>query len=367
MAEQDVDRNAKATPYKLQKARERGQVAKSTDTVGVVVLAVAVTYAHWQGFDSVLAQVQFDGSLLTHALQQRDFSSSVFWYLASQMTMQALQLMAPLFGALLVAAILANVLQTGPVLSVEPLKADFDRINPASGLKRMFSMRTLFDGARASLKLTVLVLVASGVFRDQSTHEFLALASLSGRGFLHELVTGVTALCFKMVMALLILAMLDLLYTRYEFAKKMRMSQKELKDEHKNREGDPRIKARLRDLRREWLKRSQAIRKTSGADVVITNPTHIAVALRYEHGRMASPLIVAKGSGSLAQAMRDMAARHRIPVVRNPTLARRLFKELPVDQFVPPELYAQVARIIVWVFAMREQTRQRAADAGGTA
>jgi flagellar biosynthetic protein FlhB len=132
------------------------------------------------------------------------------------------------------------------------------------------------------------------------------------------------------------------------------MSRKEVRDEHKEREGDPRIRARLRELRREALRRSMAARRTASADVLLTNPTHYAVALRYVHGEMQSPQLVAKGAGSLAASMREIAARHRVPVVQNPPLARELYRSLEVDHHVPPALYAQVARILVWVFAMRE-------------
>jgi flagellar biosynthetic protein FlhB len=151
------------------------------------------------------------------------------------------------------------------------------------------------------------------------------------------------------------------MYTRYEFAKQMKMSRRELKEEIKHREGDPRIRRRLRELRLELLKRSLALRKTRNADVLITNPTHVAVALQYVHGQMEAPQLIAKGSGFMAAAMRQIAARHDIPIVQNPTLARALFHDLPVDAGVPPELYAQVARIIVWVFAMRDARRRGAA------
>jgi flagellar biosynthesis protein FlhB len=154
---------------------------------------------------------------------------------------------------------------------------------------------------------------------------------------------------------LCMIAAVDFTYSRREFNRKMRMSHRELKDEHKNREGDPRIRARLRELRREALRRSMAVRKTAGADVLLTNPTHVAVALRYIDSEMASPQMVAKGAGPMAAVMRQIAARHRIPVVQSPPLARALFHDLQVDQHVPPTHYADVARILVWVFAMRQR------------
>lgn len=357
MAEQDLDRNEAATPYKLRRARERGQVAKSADVVAAVVFAVAVVYLTWRGFGAVSSQFRFDQALIIQA-GRMDPSGASLWPVIERALRATLTLAAPFFAAVMLAAIVSNMMQTGPILSFEPVKIDFDRINPVNGLKRLFSMRVLFDTARAVIKLTLLTLVA--VLALQALKgQFYALASLSAVGYLHILLDDIASVGLKMALVLGLIALLDLMYTRHEFAKKMRMSQRELKDEVKQREGDPRIRSRLRELRREMLKRSLALRQTRNADVVITNPTHLAVALKYEHGRMASPQLLAKGAGHMAAAMREIAARHRIPVVQNPALARRIYKELPVDQSVPPELYAQVARIIVWVFAMREQRQTR--------
>lgn len=365
MAEQDLDRNEAATPYKLQKARERGQTAKSTDVVAAVVFAVAVVYLTWRGFGAVANQFRFDQAVLIHA-GRMDASGAGLWPIIERSLRAAMALCAPFFAALMLAAVVGNMMQTGPILSFDPVKMDFDRINPVNGLKKLFSMRVLFDAARALVKLALLTLVAA-LGLKALVGQFYALASLSAVGYLHVLLDDLGSVGLKMALVLGLIALLDLMYTRREFAKKMRMSQRELKDEAKHREGDPRIRARLRELRREMLKRSQALRQTRNADVLITNPTHIAVALKYEHGRMASPQLLAKGAGHMAAAMREIAARHRIPVVQNPALARRIYKELPVDHPVPPELYAQVARIIVWVFAMRKQRQPRRAAAGAAA
>lgn len=362
MAEQDLDRNEAATPYKLQRARERGQVAKSADVVSATVFFAAVVYLTWRGFGVAAEQFRFDQALLIHA-SRLDASGAGLWPTIERALRAALMLLGPFFAVAMVAAIIGNMMQTGPVFSFEPVKMDFNRINPVQGLKRIFSMRVLFDALRAVIKLTLLTLVA--VLGLQAlTDQFYALASLAPIGYLHTLIDDLSSVGLKMALVLGLIALLDWMYTRHEFAKKMRMSQRELKDEVKNREGDPRIRARLRELRRETLKRSQSLRQTRNADVLITNPTHVAVALKYEHGRMVSPQLLAKGVGPMAAAMREIAARHRIPVVQNPVLARRLYRELPVDHAVPPELYAQVARIIVWVFAMRDQRQGTAAAEG---
>lgn len=360
MAEQDLDRNQAATPYKLQRARERGQSAKSQDAVSALVFGVAVVYLTWRGFEAVSNQFRFDMALLIHA-GRMDASGAGLWPLIEHAIRAAFALAGPFLAAIMLAAVTGNIMQTGPILSFEPVKIDFDRINPVNGLKKIFSMRVLFDTARALIKLALLGVV-SFIGLEALTGQFYALASLSAIGYLHLLLDDLASVGLKMSLVLGLIALVDLIYSRREFAKKMQMSHRELKDEVKHREGDPRIRARMRELRREMLKRSLALHQTRNADVLITNPTHIAVALKYEHGKMVSPQLVAKGSGQVAVAMREIAARHRIPVVQNPALARRIFRELPVDRAVPPELYGQVARIIVWVFAMREQ-RQRGVPA----
>lgn len=353
MADQDLDRNETATPYKLEKAREKGQVAKSSDVVSVVVYASAIVYSLSQGWDAVRTQFLFDQMLLAQ-VGHATAGIEVLWPLVAHMLQNALVWQLPLFMALVIAAILGNVGQTGPLLSFEPLKADFDRLNPVSGFKKIWSLRALFDTARSCIKLTLLSGVVFYALMDMAPH-FFNLSHLSPLGFLRLLLEDVSSLGLKILMVLMIIALIDWAFTRREFAKKMRMSKRDIKDEAKHRDGDPRVRSRMRELRMEMRKRSQSLRQTKTADVVLTNPTHVAVALRYEHGRMESPQLVAKGAGHLAKAMREIAAKHHIPVVRSPTLARQLFKELDVQHHVPPKMFADVARIIVWVFAMRER------------
>jgi flagellar biosynthetic protein FlhB len=187
------------------------------------------------------------------------------------------------------------------------------------------------------------------------------LANLSAVGYVRTLIDDIASLGLKMALMLGVIALFDFGYTRHEFAKKMRMSHRDLKDESKHRDGDPRVRARLRELRQEMLKRSLSLQKTRNADVLLTNPTHVAVALRYERGQMESPQMLAKGSGHLAAAMRKIATKHQIPIVQSPELARKLFHDMEVDHYVPQHLYPDVARIIVWIFAMRER-RERLAE-----
>lgn len=355
MAEQELDRNHAATPYKLEKARERGQVPKSPDVVSVVVFTSAMVFLTWQGWQTWREQFLLDRALLAQAALV-EATPLALWSLVEHMVVASMTQAAPFFATLLIAAVLGNLLQSGPVLSLEPIKPDWTRINPVTGLKRIFSVRTLFNAARAVLKLVLLGIVVYLALKSLFPHLY-KVAELAPAGALRTLLDDLASVGLKIALMLGFLALLDLMYTRYEFAKQMRMSRRELKDEIKHREGDPRIRRRLRELRLELLQRSLSLRKTRQADVLITNPTHVAVALKYVHGQMEAPQLIAKGSGFMAAAMRQIAARHQIPVVQNPVLARALFHDLPVDGSVPHELYAQVARIIVWVFAMRDARR----------
>lgn len=363
MAEQDLDRNESASPYKLQKAKDKGQVAKSTDVVSALVFTVAVLYLTWHGWDTVREQFRFDHILLMQA-GQIDPGGATLWPLVANMVRGTLTWIAPFLVTLMLTAIVANMMQTGPVLSFDPVTADFERLNPVNGFKKVFAVRTLFDTLRACVKLVLLLGVAYYALRSLAS-QFYTLSSLSPLGYLHLLLDDMSSLGLKMAMILGFIALVDLIYTKHEFAKKMRMSKREVKDEAKHRDGDPRVRARMRELRREMRKRSQALRQTKNADVVLTNPTHVAVALRYVHGEMESPQVVAKGAGHLAAAMRHIAAKHNIPIVQSPSLARKLFKELDVERHVPPQMFAEVARIIVWVFAMRARQADPTAQGAG--
>jgi len=352
MAEQDLDRSEAATPFKLQKAREKGQTPRSTEVVGCVVFLAAAGWLAALGSDawSGLLRIARLPLLRAGEAAQGPFA----WALVREVAAGAALVLWPLLLALVAAAVVGSVAQTGVVFSLEPLRPDFTRLHPAQGLRRIFSLRTLFDAARACIKLMLLAAVAWLALRALLPG-FAAIAAVPASGFVQVLLADAGALAWKMALALAAVALLDLVFTRREFTRRMRMSRRELKDEYRNREGDPRIRGRLRELRREMLRRSQSLKNTRDADVVLTNPTHFAVALRYVHGEMPAPRVVAKGAGQLAAAMREIAARHRIVVVQNPPLARRLFREAALDEYIPASFHAEVARIIVWVLAARQQ------------
>ena len=358
--EQDQDRNESATPYKLSEARRKGQVARSTDVVSAVVFCAAVAYLYARGLGTLEQQFRFDRLLLAQ-LPRVAGNDGVepLLQLAFVMIEEGVMLMLPLLLTVMVAAIVATVAQTGGIFSFHPVQPDWSRINPVTGFKRVFSLRTVFDAGRAMAKLAVLVTIVYIAVRDMAPH-FHQLAAVTPGTFLRLMLADAAAAALKIALGLGVIAAIDLAFTQREFSRKMRMSRREVRDESKNREGDPRIRSRLRELRREMLKRSLATRQTKHADVVVTNPTHYAVALVYRHGQMSAPRVIAKGADALAANMREIAHRHAIPVVQRPALARALYAQVDIDESLPEAFYRDVANLMIWVIAMKRAREQRA-------
>jgi flagellar biosynthetic protein FlhB len=351
MAEQDLDRSEAATPFKLERARNRGAVAKSPDVNGFAILVVAMV-ACFAWLPSATRQL----SNVTRALLGSAGADLGNWAtttgILSSLLTGMLHLLAPLLIAVVCMAILANLAQCGAVFSAEPLTPDFTRLNPAQGLRKLFALRIVYDAAKSVVKLVLLGTVFA-VAVTAMLPGLAGLAHVDSHGFLFLLFNMSGGLLAKLLAVVLVLAAIDFVYVRREYAQRMRMSRREIKDEHKQREGDPRIRQRIRELRVQMLKRSQATRQLPQADVLITNPTHVAIAISYEHGVSAAPKVVTKGAGSLALKMRDVAYHHRVPIVESPPLARALYREVDDGGYVPEQWYPQVAKILVWVLAAR--------------
>ena len=351
MAEQDLDRNEAATPYKLQKARERGSVAKSMDVNAVAVLAAATIVCFASADTAIQRFAHVSARLLAGAGADIGTPDRAMHLLAGALG-AGLEAIAPLLLAVACAAVLANVAQAGVALSFEPIKPDFSRVNPAQGWQRIVSMRSLFESIKGVLKLVLLGGVLA-IALPALAPRLLQLVDVPPAAYPHVLLDLTGHLMVKLLLALLAIAAIDRLFAVRQFARQMRMSRREIKDEHKHREGDPRIRARIRELRAKLLKRTQAMREIPNADVLVTNPTHVAVALRYEHGVSPAPRVVAKGSGGMAARMRDVAFRHGVPIVQSAPLARALYREVDDGGYVPEHWYGQVARILVWLQAQR--------------
>jgi flagellar biosynthetic protein FlhB len=356
--EQDLDRSEEATPHKREEARKRGQTARSTDAASLTALSVAMAgcYALLEPATRDLARMLVHGLGAVRAVQHDPSGSlQLIWHGVQQ----AAVVLAPLLMAVVVGAVLVSLLLSGGlVISGHPLKPDFNRLNPAQGFKKFFSVRLLYEALKNSLKLLALIGVAmlaiSGLMPQA-----LQLLSLPEKALLLRWMESSGGLMAKLCGVLLLFMLVDLVFTRWDFMRGLRMSKREIEDEHKNREGDPRIKRRQRELRLQFLRASQAVLNVPQAQVVITNPTHLAVALRYEHGVTPAPLVVAKGRGVLALQIRREASRAAVPIVHSPRLARALYKEVALDGYVPEAWYPPVARILIWLRSLQEARTER--------
>ena len=354
MAEQnqDQDRSEEATPFKLREAKKRGQVAKSLEVNSLLALSLALLILVMMGESMFVDELALSKYLFSnsHAINFENINVVVFF---ESMIDSLVSIFWPMMFGFIVVGIIANMSQTGPIFSFFPLKPDIQRINPVSGFKRLFSLKLLFESFKSVVKLALFATVVY-FFIVGSIPALLGLLDTGPEYYPVLLMGETTELMGKLILVLLIIAILDFAYTRKEFSKKMRMSRRDIKEEVKRREGDPHVRARQKELQREASKRSSSIARVPEADVIITNPTHLSVALLYKRGEMISPEVIAKGAGDLALKIREIARQHNVPIVENKKLARTLFKEVDINRAIPEEVFPVVAKILAWCFALRQ-------------
>lgn len=261
--------------------------------------------------------------------------------------------MALIFLLLLVLALAGTMIQTGFFIAPNILKFDLMRLSPLEGLKRIFSKTSLVEFAKGLVKVGALAYVAWGVIKPIVA----AIETYEGHDmmFIAEAIRSQSIrLILVMMVMMTLIAAVDYFYQRYTWYQKLRMSKTEVRDEHKQSEGDPMIKARLRQIRME-KSRKRMMAQVPNADVIITNPTHFAIALKYDPGKMNAPTVLAKGADLIAQRIRELAAEHDIPLVSNPPLARTLYQTVDIDEEIPAQHYRAVAEIISYVYKLKKK------------
>lgn len=352
MAEQDQDQSEQATPFKLQEARRQGQTAKSMEINSFFLIAGALALLSLWGLRFVAQGLAIERAIFDRAADLRfDIPELTAWLGAvGLVTTKAL---APLFLLVVVVSVLASVAQTGPIFTFFPLKPDLKRLNPVQGFRRVFSPRMLFEAVKTIIKLALYTVIAYVVITDLLS-AVLGMPYTDSHGYPAMLLQAVTSLVFKLALAILLVALLDLIYIRWDFGRKMRMSRREVKEEVKRREGDPLVRAKIKELQREAAKRAQSVRRVPDADVLITNPTHFAVALEYERGTMKAPRLIAKGAGDTAVAMKAVARRAGVPTVERPSIARQLFRDVDIDHPIPESAFEPIARIYAALYAAQQ-------------
>ena len=344
------DKTEAASPRRIEKAREEGQVPRSREMNTFVMLLAGIGGLWLMGghlYDS-LGQVM-EQALLFDRAQLFDTARmlTVLWQL-SQNTLLAL---APFFALMTFAALAAPALLGGLVITLAAVRPQFSRVNPISGLARLFSVQVLVELAKAVAKATLIGTVAY-FFLKTHLDQLLTLPNMPAPKALATVMSLTASACAMCVAALIIVVGMDAPYQLWTYAKNLRMSKEEQRQEHKNADGDPHIKAKIRQVQQARARR-RMMSKVPKADVIVTNPSHFAVALSYQKDKNGAPRVVAKGADDVALRIREIAAEHHLPMLEAPPLARALYFHVDLDREIPIELYTVVAEVVAWAIRLK--------------
>jgi len=344
MAEEE--KTEQATPKKLREARKKGQIAKSIELSGAIVLlsAVLLFYFKYSSMisDSLLMMRHYYG------MKPFEFNISNTVLLFRDILSIFMSLVAPFMIVLLIVSIFSNVVQFGFLFTTKPLEFKLDKLNPVNGLKNMFSVKALGEMIKSVLKIVIILYVAYLVIKSEITAS-PELVSDSLRQSFYHLLSALWNLMLYLVLLILLLAIIDFFFQRYVYMKNQRMSKFEVKEELRQMEGDPLVRARIRRLQREMAKK-RMMAAVKDATVVITNPTHFAIALKYEAQKTNAPIVVAKGVDSVALKIKEIARQNDVPIVENPPLVRAMYRFCNIDKEIPEKFYKAVAEIIAYIW-----------------
>jgi flagellar biosynthetic protein FlhB len=347
----DEEKTEEPTSRKIEKAREEGNVPKSIEAAGFVVLFLAllvlffyVKYIIFYFEDFFKYFYSFIGIEITKEVVFNIIIKGAFYFFV---------VMFPIFLVVVIAGILANIAQFGFLFTTKVLIPKFEKLNPIKGLKNLFSVKKIVEGVKTTLKVFIAFFVGFEIFLS-FFYEMPKLAIMDFFEQIRWLEEKVVLIILSMLAVFFVFAVIDFIYQRYTYKKSLRMSKQEIKDEYKQTEGNPEVKAKIRQLQREIAKK-RMMAEVPKADVVITNPTHYAVALRYDKTKDEAPRVIAKGVDNMAIKIKEIAREAGVMIVENPPLARELYKLVDIDDTIPPKLYKAVAEILAYVYKAKSK------------
>ncbi len=352
----DEDKQFDATPRKLEQARKEGQVVKSKDFSTAISLLVLFSVIFGLApfiWDQIIQLY----TLLYEQIPNAHLDGIGNTYIVTVTLKCTVLIIGPILFIAWFMAILADFIQVGPLVATAPLVPKLDKLNPTKYFKNIMSIKTLFELFKNIVKVALLGFIGYSVYMDH-IESILMLAAIDNNfAVMIEFGKLITEFIFKACIAFLIISAADYGVTKWKFLKDQKMSFKEIKDEYKNTEGDPNVKAALRQRRMQMLQRGM-MDAVPDADFVVTNPTHIACALKYKAEEMASPMLIAKGTELIAKKIIGIAREHGIPVIENAPVARALYKMVDLNQQIPPELYKAIAEILLFVYNLKNTTNK---------
>lgn len=348
------EKTEKATPKKRNDARKKGQVLQSREISSAMVLMFVFVTVRILGSNIYNQITSYTKYVLTEYPQLENFSDVLPRMFVDSVTV-ILKIAGPILAVALLAGTAASYAQVGFLFTLETLSVKFSRINPLTGMKRIFSMRGLVELLKSVLKIIIIGYVAYAYINSQAADmlrtmdmDVMAIASFIGQTTLN--------VAIRICVALVLLGILDYAYQWWEYEKSLRMSKQEVKEEYKQTEGNPEIKSKIKQKQRQ-LSLRRMMQEVPKADVVITNPTHFACAIKYDSGVALAPVVVAKGQDYLALRIKETARENNVEIVENKVLARTIYETVDIGEAIPQELYQAVAEILAFVYSLKGKTR----------
>lgn len=349
----DLEKSEQPTDSKLKKAKEKGQIPRSRELTSLMILLVGILLFWIMGthFVSKLKTIIQQAMLVAH---RTDDDKQIIFNLINLLT-AGFWAILPIFVGLVIVAIIAPLSVGGLLFSLQSIKPNLGKLNPISGFKRLFSLRIFSELFKSILKV-VLIAFAAALFLIYQFPNMLVLPSMYLNNALSQVMQLLIYASLLIVLALIPMVGFDIFYQIWSNLKKLKMSKQEVKDEFKEQEGNPQIKGRIRQMQ-QAIARRRMMKDVPKANVIVTNPTHYAVALQYDEKTMSAPRILAKGTDNIASKIKQIAQEHQIPQLEAPPLARALYRHGEIGKSIPAELYAAVAQILAWVYQLKRWHR----------
>ena len=348
MADEE-DKTEEPTSKKIEDAKKEGNVSKSMEVTGATVLFFGSLYLLFFSSFSMMEIKKL--MMFTYGFIGKELDSTVLYAITYSVTLTLLKALAPLFILIIVLVLASNFAQFG--LVVVPLKFDLQKLDPIKGMKNIFGFKKLIEALKLTLKLIIIIVVMCILFL-LTNKQFLAMMNQETMATISSMLELSIYFIFTILLIIIIFAIIDFYFSRHYYMKSLRMSKQEIKDEYKNMEGDPQVKGRIRRIQMQMAQK-RMMSSVPDADVVITNPTHYAVALKYNNTVDSAPKIVAKGIDFLALKIKDVAKEHKIPIIENPALARSLYDQIDIDREIPSEFYKAMAEIFSYVYELKRK------------
>ena len=345
----DEEKTEEPTPKKIEQAKEEGNVHKSVEVVGAAILTLGSAYLiFWSSFSFTQIKKLM---LFIYGLIGQELNDGIYYVITKTVITTSFYALFPIFLLVYVLIFAFHWIQFGMI--VTPFKLDLKKLDPISGFKNVFSLKKLLEALKLFAKLTIIFLVMVVLFMVTGDY-FLAMMDKGLFASIDSMIELAAYFIATILLIIIIFAIMDYYFTRFYYLKSLRMSKQDIKDEFKNMEGDPQVKGRIRSIQMK-MAQQRMLQEVSDADVVITNPTHYAVALTYDNQQNSAPLVVAKGIDFLALKIKDIARENDIPIVENPPLARALYVQVEVEQEIPGEYYKAVADIFGFVYELKNK------------